>query len=204
MKDLRAAHKIMGMKITHGRERGKLKLLQSHYISKVVNKYDMSYANLVLTPLAQHFKLSSDKRPKSGEEIAKMEGVPYASAVGSLMYSMTCLVLLAYFMSEPGKKHWNAVKWVLRYLKRSLNTSLMYEKKQQSEVIVEGFVDSDYAGNIDTRKSLTGYILIVFGGVASWKSLTSQWLPCLPRKQNIWKSLRPSRKLYMDEGFDCR
>ena len=81
----------------------------------------MVEARPITTLLACYFKLSSKQYPQSlkdGEEISR---VPYASAVGSLMYAMVCTRLdLAYavstisrFMSNPGKQHWEAVKWVL-------------------------------------------------------------------------------------------
>ena len=107
-----------------------------------------------------------------------MAKIPYASAVGSLMFSMICtrpdlayaISLVSRFMSDPGKEHWSAVKWVLRYLRGTVNHGLIYGKNVSNSVQVQGYVDSDYAGSIDTRKSITGYIFIVCGGVVSWKS----------------------------------
>ena len=62
------------------------------------------------------------------------------------------------------------MKWILRYIKGSLDTCIVFEMSKDQRVRVEGFVDSDYAGSIDTRKSLTGYIFTVCGGAVSWKS----------------------------------
>ena len=95
------------------------------YVKKVLNKFNMNKAKLVSTPLSSHFKLSKEQSPKTEEERDHMSKVPYASNIGSLMYAMVCTRLniahavgvVSRFMSRPGKQHWEAVKWILRYLK---------------------------------------------------------------------------------------
>ena len=138
----------------------------------------MSLSKAVSTPIPQHYKLSSAQSPQSQEEILDMARIPYASVVGSLMFAMICsrpdlayaISLVSRFMSNPGKEHWNAVKWVLRYLKGTLKHGVMYGYCDTNKVQVEWFVDSDYAGSIDTRKSLTGYVFTMCNGAVSWKS----------------------------------
>jgi hypothetical protein len=75
--------------------------------------------------LAIHFKLTNEMCPKTQEEIEYMSRVPYSSPVGSLMYAMVCTRLdianavgvVSRYMNNPGKEHWEAVKWILRYLR---------------------------------------------------------------------------------------
>lgn len=74
------------------------------------------------------------------------------------------------FVSDPGTEHWEAVKWIMRYLKGSLNTGLLFKKGFHYKEEVTGYVDSDFAANIDTRRSCTGYVFTVLGGCVSWKS----------------------------------
>ena len=88
MKDLGAAKQILGMRILRDRKAGILKLSQEQYIEKVLCRFNMQNAKPVKTPLAAHFKLSSEHSPKTEEERKDMENVPYASAIGSLMYAM--------------------------------------------------------------------------------------------------------------------
>ena len=98
--------------------------------------------------------------------------------VGSLMYSMVCnrsdlayaVSMVSKFMSDPKKQHWEVLKWVLRYLKGSQNVGLMYNGKANLSSKVEGFVDSYYAGSLDTRKSLTAYVFTIYRGAVSWKA----------------------------------
>ncbi|KAL3641556.1 hypothetical protein CASFOL_012371 [Castilleja foliolosa] len=94
------------------------------------------------------------------------------------MYAMVCtrpdlahaLSILSRFMSNPGKAHWQAAKWLMRYVKGSVNLSLIYRKSEEDNNMIEGYVDSDYAGCSDTRKSTTGYVFTAFGGAISWKA----------------------------------
>ena len=78
----------------------------------------------VSTPVATHFKLSSKQSPSNEVEKLDMQQVPYTSVVGSLMYAMICtrpdithvVGTISRFLSNPGREHWNAEKWILRYL----------------------------------------------------------------------------------------
>ena len=84
----------------------------------------MNKENPVNVPLASHFKLSSGLCPSTVEEKDYMSCVPYANTVGCLMYEMVCtrptishvVGIVSKYMENLGKEHWNAVKWVLRYL----------------------------------------------------------------------------------------
>ena len=79
-------------------------------------------------------KLSKTQCPVTDEEIEKMKDIPYASAVGSIMYAMLCTCpdvalatsLAGRFQSNPGMEHWKAVKAILKYLERTKNMSLVY------------------------------------------------------------------------------
>ncbi|RVW20064.1 Retrovirus-related Pol polyprotein from transposon TNT 1-94 [Vitis vinifera] len=71
------------------------------------------------------------------------------------------------FMSRPGKQHWEAVKWILRYLKDSLDTCLCFTG---ASLKLQDYVDADFAGDIDSRKSTTGFVFTLGGTVISWAS----------------------------------
>lgn len=177
MKDLGAARKILGMIIHRDRRRCMLLLSQKDYVEKVLKRFLMDGAKPVSTPLATHFKLSLNDVPKTEKEVEQMSQVPYTSAVGSLMYAMVCsrpdlshaVSVVSRYMSNLGKRHWEAVKWILRYLRGSTNVCLMFDGCLNANGVV-GYVDSDYAGDLDKRRSLTGYIFTVFGCVVSWKA----------------------------------
>ncbi|KAH9799312.1 hypothetical protein KPL71_000313 [Citrus sinensis] len=74
------------------------------------------------------------------------------------------------FMGNPGKEHWNGVKWILRYLKGTSDHGLLFGKVNGATCEVAGFVDSDFAGDLDRRISITGFVFTMCGGVVSWKA----------------------------------
>lgn len=90
MKDLGPAKNILGMFIHHDRTKHKLWLSQEKYIEKVLERFHMESTKPVATPLASHFCLSSKQSQTTNIENQEMNKVPYASAVGSLMYAMVC------------------------------------------------------------------------------------------------------------------
>ena len=134
MKDLGVAKKILSMRIIRDKANGTLKLSQAEYVKKVLSRFNMNETKPVSTLLGIHFKLSKEQSPKTEEERDHLSKVPYASAIGSLMYVMVCtrpniahaVEVVSRFMSRPGKQHWEAVKWILRYLKGSLDTCLCF------------------------------------------------------------------------------
>ena len=115
------------MRIIRDKANDTLKLSQSEYVKKVLSKFNMNEAKPVRTPLDSYFKLSKKQSSKTAEERDHISKVPYALAIGSLMYAMVCtrpdiahaVGVVSRFMSRPGKQHWEAIKWILRYLKGS-------------------------------------------------------------------------------------
>ena len=176
MKDLGAARKILGMEIIRDRERRKLFLSQRSYIQKVLARFGMSSSKPIDTPSAANIYLTAMFAPQSEEEKEYMSRVPYASAVGSLMYAMVCtrqdlahaVSVVSRFMGQPGREHWQAVKRIFRYLRGTSDVGLIYGGDTQC--LVTGYSDSDYAGDVDTRRSMTGYVFTLGGSVVSWKA----------------------------------
>ncbi|KAG8481971.1 hypothetical protein CXB51_026890 [Gossypium anomalum] len=143
MKDLGPVKKILGMEILRDRKASKLYLSQKGYIEKVLCRFNMQSAKPVSTPLVAHFRLSSALSPQSDDEIEYMSHVPYSSAIGSLMYAMVC--------SRP-----------------DLSYAVSAFGRTKDGVI--GYVDADFAGDLDRRRSLTGYVFTIRGCAISWKA----------------------------------
>ena len=72
-------------------------------------------------------------------------------------------------MSKPGKQHWEAIKWILRYLGGTSDRGIMFSREQNVPSVV-GYVDSNYAGDLDVRRSTTGYVFTLASGPICWKS----------------------------------
>src|ERR1043165_8778811 len=177
MKDVGAAKQILGMSITRSKKDGSLTLSQEKYIGKVLEKFNINSEKTKPrnTPLGSHLKLTKDQCPRTEEEKANMARVPYASAVGSLMYAMVCtrpdiahaVGVVSRFLSNPGREHWEAVKWVLRYLKGTSKMGLCFKGKDS---VLRGYTDADLGGCKDTFKSTTGFVFTVGGTTVSWMS----------------------------------
>ncbi|KAL1549634.1 1,8-cineole synthase, chloroplastic-like [Salvia divinorum] len=132
----------------------------------------MDNSKPVSVPLGSHFKLSKKESPSTREEYAEMKKVPHASAIGSIIYAMVYTrpdiaqaVVVSQFMGDPGKQHWEAVKWILRYLRGTIEKVLCFNGKN---VKLVGYVDTDLASNdLDGRRSTTGYVFTYGGDEAS-------------------------------------
>ncbi|CAM8928804.1 unnamed protein product [Rhodiola kirilowii] len=176
-KDLEKAKKILGMVIDRDRSKCFLKLHQRPYLEKIVSKFSSLDCKPVQVPLAPHFILSKSQSPKSDVEFAKMEQVPYANAIRSVMYAMISsrpdlsyvISLLSRFMSNPGPEHWLALKHVFAYIRSTLDVGLCY-KKRLNEFKLTGYVDADFGGDRDTRKSTTAIYYTLGDCCVSWKS----------------------------------
>ena len=104
-----------------------------------------------------------------------MSKVSYASAIGNLMYVMVCtrpdiahaVEIVSKFMSRPRKQHQEVVKWIMRYLKGSSDTCLCFTG---ASLKLQSYVDADFAGDIDSRKSTTGFVFTLGGIVISQAS----------------------------------
>jgi hypothetical protein len=71
------------------------------------------------------------------------------------------------YMENLGKEHWATVKWVFRYLRGTHDYCITYNNGRE---LVCGYVDSDFAGDLDKRRSTSGYVFTLVGGAISWMS----------------------------------
>ncbi|GJT41121.1 retrovirus-related pol polyprotein from transposon TNT 1-94 [Tanacetum coccineum] len=178
MKELGEAKMIIGMEIVRDRSRKILRVSHSGYVSKILNNFRIDNGKSVKMPLGGHFKLSLKNFSVKDCDVERMSKVPYANAVGSLMYLMVCtrpdiayaVSVVSRYLANPGKNHWEAVKWILKYLRGTANVGLVYGTNRGNHVDVTGFVDSDYAKDPDKGRSITGYAFLVQGCVVSWKA----------------------------------
>ena len=108
--------------------------------------------------------LSQDQCLKKIEENEHMKTIPYALAVGSLMYVMLCtrsdiyysIRIVSRYQSNPNKEHWTTGKNILKYLRRTRDYMLVYHGDELAPI---GYTDSDFQSNADLRKSTSGYVL---------------------------------------------
>ena len=120
--------------------------------------------------------LSKEQCPKTPQEEEDMRRVPYAFAVGSLMYALLCtrpdicyaIGIVSRYQSNPGLAHWIAVKHILKYLRRMRNYMLVYSSGDLNPI---GYTDFDFKSDKDTRKSMSGSAFTLGGGAVVWRSV---------------------------------
>ena len=128
-------------------------------------------------PLSHGTMLSADQCPTTAADKEKMSRVPYASAVGSIMYAMICtrpdvacaLSLVSRYQENPGESHWSGVKSILKYLRRTKDAFLVYGG--ESELRLRGYSDASFQSDRDDTSSQTGWVFLLNGGAVSWKSV---------------------------------
>ncbi|KAK1666315.1 hypothetical protein QYE76_054474 [Lolium multiflorum] len=176
MKDLGEASYILGIKIYRDRSRRLIGLSQSTYLDKILKKFRMDESKKGFLPMLPGKVLSKTQGPATAEERERMSQIPYASAVGSIMYAMLCtrpdiahaVSLTSRYQSDPGMEHWTAVKNILKYLKRTKDMFLCYGGDQ--ELVVTSYTDASWNTDPDDSKSQSGYVFILNGAAVSWAS----------------------------------
>jgi len=168
-RDLGEAAYFLGWEIRRNRVDKTIKVTQQRMTTDLVNRFGMDNVKPKMTPLSTGLKMMKD-----GEELDTNE-YRYSELVGSLLYLSVCtrpdiaqaVGALARYMSKPTTEHWTAAKGVLKYLAGTEDVGITYGPEKLDLV---GYCDADYAGDVDTRRSTTGYVFILNGGVISWSS----------------------------------
>jgi hypothetical protein len=177
--DLGEATHFLGNMITRDWEKGTIRVSNPVKIKELLEEFKMSDCRPVLTPMDKSFVIASKaavEGVKGGSGTLLGEGHRYPELVGSLLYlanttrpDITLAVgILSRYRAAPTTAHWAAGMRVLAYLKGTLDLGLEYSKKQSSDLL--GYVDSDYAACLDTRKSTLGYVFMLNGAAVSWSS----------------------------------
>lgn len=156
---------FIGMEIT--REKDCISISQKQYIKTIINKFNMFDAKSSSTPADVNVHLSKNTSKES-------VNFPYREAVGALLFLSSvsrpdiayAVNVVSRYVNDPGPSHVVAVKRILRYLINSKDMCIVY--KGNGELV--GYSDSDFAGDLDTRKSNTGYIFLMNGGPVTWSS----------------------------------
>ena len=171
IKDMGKLHHFLGMSIVQNEENKTVWIGQPAYTKNVLKKFGMQDCTPVNTPVDVGSKLET-----TTDEDEYADQQQYQSAIGSLMYLMVstrpdiayAVGNLAKFSSKLSTKHWTALKRVLRYLKGTIELGILYSQKSSGECV--GYSDADWAGDINDRKSTSGYIFQISGAAVTWRS----------------------------------
>ena len=177
MKDLGEAAYILGIKIYRDRSKRILGLSQSTYIDNIMAHFSMENSKKGVVPMTKGTVLSKSQSPATDIDSKRMQAIPYASAVGSIMYAMLCtrpdvsyaLSMTSRFQQSPGIAHWTAVKNILRYLNRTKDMFLVFGGVEE-ELTVKCYTDASFQTDRDDSRSQSGFVFTLNGGAIYWKS----------------------------------
>ncbi|GJV26857.1 zinc finger, CCHC-type containing protein [Tanacetum coccineum] len=164
--DMGEADVILGIKINH--ENKGIVITQSHYIEKILKKFNREDCSPVSTPMDPVEKL----KPHTGKPVDQLE---YSRAIGCFMYAMTstrpdiayAVGRLSRFTSNPSKQHWKAITRVFKYLRGTMNYGLSY---MGYPLVLEGYSDASWINHVEDSSSTSGWVFLLGGGAISWAS----------------------------------
>ena len=189
MLDLGLVQQFLRIQVIRDRPNRRLFIHQKPYIESVLRRFQMDSCNTVSTPMEPNKQLSTN-----AGEASELEKLEYQQAIGSVMYIMLAtrpdlaytVSTLSLYCSNPGPEHAIATQRVFRYLKKTVNTGIAFEKTEHpaiDEAILKetkplgkglngliGFTDSDWARDKELRRSTSGYLFTLYRGAISWKS----------------------------------
>jgi hypothetical protein len=180
MSDIGKVEWILGMRVT--RDQNKLILDQKPMIERIMQQFNLTNCISMDTP-ESGVKLTLQDCSTEEEHVQRKINInEYQSLTGALLYLALstrpdiahAVNVLSRFLSHPGSAHVLAAKRVLRYLSGTPHAGLIFQnqgyKTSQEEVTITAYSDADWAGDLDDRKSTTGYIILMNGNVINWNS----------------------------------
>lgn len=168
MKDKGNLKYFLGLEIDYNREQGIMKISQSNYIESVLKRFNMYDCKTSNTPIDPKLKLNICNNRNL---VTKK---PFREMVGCLMYLMLgsrpdiCFTVnyFSRFQDKATDETWNHLKRVLRYLKGTKDIGLKFRRGENTDLLC--YVDADWGGDQNDRKSVTGFLFKVFGNSVIW------------------------------------
>ena len=176
IKHLGEPDRLLGIKISRDRKLGTIHISQLSFIDTIARRFDITHGRAILSPMDPSANLYASTNADETVDI------PYASLIGSINY---CAISTrpdiafatnkcAQFSSKPSLAHWEAAKRIVRYLLNTKDYGITYRQEGRG---VEGyghnlvgFTDADFAGDVNDRKSTSGWIFTFNGAPISWAS----------------------------------
>ena len=173
MEDEGEVNYILGMLIKRNREKRCLTIDQHAFLSSTLKRFGMENCKHVATPLepgAKFEKINDDSEVVNLKEFQSVIGCLTYASIGTRPDISAAVGVLSQHMSKPGKQHWIGVKRILRYLKGTLNYGFIYKSSDSDDNTLFGYADADWAGDVSTRKSTSGYVFKIGSSTISWRS----------------------------------
>ncbi|GJW60438.1 retrotransposon protein, putative, ty1-copia subclass [Tanacetum coccineum] len=166
IKDLGEAAFILGIKIYRDRSKRLIEIGQIAYMDKILKRYKMDNSKRGHIPMQERLDLNKSQGAQMPKEVNHIKNVPYASTVGSIMYTVRCTRpdvaftqnMTSRFQQNPGELHWTVVKNILKYLRNTKDMFLVYGENTEAELRVDCYCNAGFKIDINDMKSLTRYV----------------------------------------------
>jgi hypothetical protein len=171
MTDLGDISWILGMHVTRDRNAGWIAISQQKYIEEILENFGKSNARPISTPTLANEHLVKLTSPE-------IDVKAYQSAIGALMYPMLgtrpdlayTVAALGRHSANPGADHQRALDRAFRYLQATNDWQLVFQHGAPGGNTLHGFVDADWASDVNDRKSTSGFVFMLGGAAISWSS----------------------------------
>lgn len=174
--DQGAPSRLLGMRIRRQGTIGAVTIDHSEYIDECAKVFNMADCNPHSTPHQPGLYFTKTSCPTNSDDQREMACIPFARLIGCLNWMANIsrpdiayqVNVLCQFMSNPSKQHWSAAKRILSYLIGTKFLGIKFKKNPNPSIV--GWADADWAGDPETRRSRTGYVIMMAGGPISWCS----------------------------------
>ncbi|GJT78377.1 hypothetical protein Tco_1045102 [Tanacetum coccineum] len=149
-------------------------------------------------PMQERLDLNKTQGASTPKEVKRMQNVPYASAVGSIMYAIRCTRpdvafaqnITSRFQQNPGELYWTAVKDILKYLRNTKDMFLVYGGNPEAELRVDCYCDTGFETDIDDMKSQTRYV--------SFSEMEAAWIRKFVSRLGIVLTINELIRIFCD------
>ena len=210
MEDMGAVREVLGLAVARDRVNKILTISQPDFLENILVRFGMENCKPVATPMeaGSHYR-----KFEEGDKACDKQR--YQQAIGCLTYATTstrpdisaAVNNLSQYMACPSEQHWSGIKRIMRYLKGTLNYGLRFSGNDGADLF--GYSDSDWAGDLDTRRSTSGYVFKIGDATINWSSKRQQTVArssteaeyvalSAAAQESIWL-----RRLLNDVGYGC-
>lgn len=211
MKDLGPVNLCLGIEFQQNMAEHKITLNQREYARNLLEKFNMSECKPVQSPLVTQCKLEKPETPDEGV----MRKYPYQNLIGSLIYLAVntrpdiafSVNFLSQFNTNYNEEHWQAAKRILRYIKGTIDSCLLY---RQDSLQLYGVVDADWGANMADRRSYSGFAFILAGAAISWEARKQRTVSLSSTESEYFAITEATKEaLYLKEllneiGLECK
>lgn len=167
MTDKGSLKNFLGLEIYYNKDEGILTISQKRYVEGIFRRFNFDNCNSVATPIDPKLRIEINKEDKESKPVQELVGCLMYLMLGSRPDLSFAVNYFSRFQDRNSDEVWIHLKKVLRYLKGTADMNLKYTRNEQESALCV-YVDSDWATDTSDRKSVSGYLIKIFGNIVAW------------------------------------